>query len=216
MSQLVSIEGCDGAGKTTQAALLIERLRGADVDAELVREPGGTPLGEKIRRWVKGEAAPGPLAELLLFETARAELVAAVIQPALDRGAVVVTDRFTDSTLAYQGYGRGIDLDTIRDLNRIATSGLSPDVTILLDLAPQQALARLDGGNRAPAGGGRSEPADQRRFESQPPDFHERVAEGFRELARTDPTRWVVIDGAQPPEVVSGRIWSVVGGVLRR
>ncbi len=230
MSRFISIEGGDGAGKTTQATLLIERLHAAGVDAELVREPGGTPLGEEIRRWVKGGDGPGRMAELFLFEAARAELVKSVIKPALERGAVVVTDRFTDSSLAYQGYGRGIDLETVRSMNRIATSLLSPTASILLDIEPEAALARLDlsaGSAGAPthsAGAGANAPeghirraglGDGQRFESEPLEFHRRVAEGYRKLAAAEPKRWFVVDATSPPEVVAERIWSIMDVILQ-
>ena len=209
MGPLISIEGGDGAGKTTQAGLLVERLRAAGLDAELVREPGGTPAGEEIRRIVKMDAQPAPLTEMLLFQAARAELVESVIRPQMERDAVVVTDRFTDSSLAYQGYGRGIDLDVVRDLNRIATGGLTPDLTVLLDVTPSTALARLGDG-----ASGRNNPAGERGFEMLPLEFHHRVAEGYRELAAAEPERWFVIDASRPPDVVAERVWAAVGGAL--
>lgn len=209
MSPFISIEGGDGAGKSTQACILVDRLKAAGRDVLLVREPGGTPLGEALRPLVKGEAPATPLSELMLFETARTELVASVIGPALDRGTIVVSDRFTDSTLAYQGFGRGIEIDTIVQLNELATGGLKPDMTLLLDIDPEVSLQRVSGEY-----GGRIDPETQRRFESQPMDFHQRVCEGFRMLARDEPGRWFVIDAARPPERISEQIWATVTGVL--
>ena len=210
MSRLISFEGGDGAGKTTQAALLVERLRFAGKDAVLVREPGGTPLGERLRPLIKGEAPASPMAELLMFEAARAELVQEVIQPALDAGTIVVTDRFDDSTIAYQGFGRGMDMEIIKNLNHIATGGLKPHITLLLDIEPADALARVGG-----RPGGRMDPAGQQKFEDQPPEFHERVAEGYRTLASEEPSRWFVIDASRPVEQVAERVWNVVGNLLK-
>ncbi len=209
MSQLISFEGGDGAGKTTQAALLVDRLQMAGMDAILVREPGGTPLGERLRPLIKGEVPASPMAELLMFEAARAELVSEVIRPALDAGSIVVSDRFSDSTIAYQGYGRGMDLSVIESLNRTATGGLQPHVTLLLDIEPSTALARV-----GPENGGRVDPADQQRFEEQPLEFHERVAEGYRALAAEEPSRWFVIDASRSPEQIAEHVWSGVGSVL--
>ena len=214
MSRLISFEGGDGAGKTTQAALLVERLGFAGKDAVLVREPGGTPLGERLRPLIKGEAPASPMAELLMFEAARAELVQEVIRPALDAGTIVVTDRFYDSTTAYQGFGRGMDMEIIENLNRIATGGLEPHITLLLDTEPADALARV-GSQPGAQPGKRIDPSDQQRFEEQPLEFHERVAEGYRTLAREEPSRWFVIDASRPVDQIAERVWSVVGSVLK-
>ena len=214
MSRLISFEGGDGAGKTTQAALLVERLGFAGKDAVLVREPGGTPLGERLRPLIKGEAPASPMAGLLMFEAARAELVQEVIRPALDAGTIVVTDRFYDSTTAYQGFGRGMDMEIIENLNRIATGGLEPHITLLLDIEPADALARV-GSQPGAQPGKRIDPSDQQRFEEQPLEFHERVAEGYRALAREEPSRWFVIDASRPVDQIAERVWSVVGSVLK-
>ena len=214
MSRLISFEGGDGAGKTTQAALLVERLGFAGKDAVLVREPGGTPLGERLRPLIKGEAPASPMAELLMFEAARAELVQEVIRPALDAGTIVVTDRFYDSTTAYQGFGRGMNMEIIENLNRIATGGLEPHITLLLDIEPADALARV-GSQPGAQPGKRIDPSDQQRFEEQPLEFHERVAGGYRTLAREEPSRWFVIDASRPVDQIAERVWSVVGSVLK-
>ena len=214
MSRLISFEGGDGAGKSTQAALLVERLRLAGKDTILVREPGGTPLGEQLRPLIKGEAPASPTAELLMFEAARAELVREVIRPALRAGTIVVSDRFSDSTIAYQGYGRGMDMEIIENLNRIATDGLQPHITLLLDIDPADALARV-GSQPGAQPGKRIDPADQQKFEEQPLEFHERVIEGYRALAREDPSRWFVIDASRPVDQIAERVWSVVGSVLK-
>ncbi|MDA1256790.1 MAG: dTMP kinase [Chloroflexi bacterium] len=211
LSLFLSIEGGDGAGKSTQAALLMTRLKAAEVDALLVHEPGGTALGEQVRRLVKGAASPSPVPELFLFEAARAQLVQDVIGPALTAGRVVVTDRYADSSTAYQGYGRGLDLEDVRALNRIATGGLMPDATILLDMPPERALARVDGTDGS---GGRSDDPDQARFEREPIEFHQRVAEGFRTMAAEEPRRWFVVDASAGADAVAEKVWAIVSRLL--
>ncbi|NQW16633.1 MAG: dTMP kinase [Chloroflexi bacterium] len=210
MSPFITLEGGDGAGKTTQVALLVDRLQIVGVDVLHVREPGGTALGEALRPLIKGEIAASPLAELLLLETARAQLVEEVIAPALEAGRTVVSDRFYDSTIAYQGFGRGLDMNIIQDLNRIASSGITPDATILLDIEPTAALSRIGAGIDQ-----RSDPADQQRFESQPLEFHERLIEGYRSLAAEEPARWYVIDASTSVDRVGEKIWAVVTSVLK-
>lgn len=210
MSPFITLEGGDGAGKTTQAGLLVERLQLVGIDVIQVREPGGTRLGEALRPLIKGEVDASSLAELLLLETARAQLVEEVIAPALQAGKTVVSDRFYDSTVAYQGFGRGLDMQVIQDLNRIASMGITPDATILLDLEPSAALNRI--GNGADQ---RSDPAGQQRFESQPLEFHERLSEGYRSLAAEDPKRWFVIDASTSVDRVGEKIWAVVASVLK-
>ena len=200
----VTLEGGEGAGKSLQVAALASCLVSSGRTVCRTREPGGTALGERLRDIALGLASDGenlgldPLSETLLFIAARAELVAAVIAPALSRGEIVICDRFTDSTLAYQGFGRGIPLDTIERLNEIATrpsaEGLRPDLTVLLDLPAADGLARAgkDGGDR---------------FERETLDFHERVRAGYRTLAEREPERWLVIDASQPSESVTEQIW---------
>ena len=211
MSLFLSIEGGDGAGKSTQAGLLMTRLKAAGVDALLAHEPGGTAFGEQVRRLVKGAAPRSPMSELFLFEAARAQLVRDVIRPALDAGRVVVTDRYADSSVAYQGYGRGLDLDEVRALNRAATGGLTPDATVLLEIAPERALARVDGSDGA---GGRADDPDQARFEREPLEFHRRVADGFRALASEEPERWFVVDASASPDRVAEKVWAIVSHLL--
>jgi dTMP kinase len=208
----ITLEGGEGAGKSTQARALARRLADAGRAVVLTREPGGTPFGELARSLVLHHAiAPGaerfPLgerAELLLFAAARAQHVDDVIRPALERGDVVLCDRFTDSTMAYQGYGRGISLDVIEQTNAIATRGTLPDLTVLLDLPVDIGLARRLG-ERA---------ADQ--FEREARAFHERVRQGFLSLAGRDPGRWLVVDATQAPDVVTEAIWPRLASLLRR
>ncbi len=210
MSPFITLEGGDGAGKTTQTGLLVERLQMVGIDVVQVREPGGTALGEALRPLIKGEVEASPLAELLLLETARAQLVEEVIAPALAAGKTVVSDRFYDSTVAYQGFGRGLDMQIIQDLNRIASAGISPDATLLLDIDPAIALSRI--GNGADQ---RNDPESQQRFESQPLEFHERLIEGYRSMAAEDPTRWFVIDANTGVDRLGEKIWAVVSSVLK-
>jgi len=207
----LSIEGGDGAGKSTQAELLMTRLKATGVNALLVHEPGGTDFGEHVRRLVKGDVPRSPMSELFLFEAARAQLVQEVIRPALDSGQVVVTDRYADSSITYQGYGRGLDLADVRALNHVATGGLMPDATVLLDIPPDRALARVDGSDGSD---GRSDDLDQARFEREPLEFHQRVAEGFRTLASEEPGRWFVVDASAQPDRVAEKVWAIVSNLL--
>ncbi len=197
----ITIEGGEGAGKSTQATLLADRLREAGHHVCETREPGGTPAGDRIRGLLLDPAARvSPLAELLLYEASRAQLVGEVIAPALERGETVVCDRFFDSTTAYQAYGRGLDPETVRELNLTATSGLVPDATVLL-------VHDLDAGLlRATQGG-----ADRIELESR--DFHSLVAEGFRTVAVAEPDRVVTVAGTGAPEEVARRVWDALASL---
>ena len=203
----ITLEGGEGAGKSTQTAALSERLEATGVRVVRTREPGGTPLGERLRdialdRSSGGEIALDCLTETLLFVAARAELVASVIAPALEASAIVVCDRFSDSTLAYQGFGRGVDLETIERLNADAARGLRPDVTVLLDLPVKEGLSRTGAAGQAD------------RFGREEAAFHERVREGYRTLAGREPERWLVVDASQPPDAVTEQIWRRVEPLL--
>jgi dTMP kinase len=177
----VAFEGGDGAGKSTQARALADALRAADLEVVLTREPGGTPAAEAIRHVVLTPDFAGldPRAEALLYAASRAEHVARLIQPALDRGAVVITDRYIDSSIAYQGVGRGLGPDVVGEINLWATRHLLPDLTVLLDVDAGTGLARLDS---APD-----------RLEAEPEAFHASVVEAFRALAAGDPERYLVV-----------------------
>jgi dTMP kinase len=190
----IALEGGEGAGKTTQARLLAIWLRDQGYDVVTTREPGATKIGMRLRAVLLDTAHAGlsARAETLLYAADRAEHVATVICPALDRGAVVVTDRFVDSSLAYQGWGRRQPTGEVAKLNRWATGGLVPDLTILLDLPPTGGLGR------------RARSAD--RLEAEPLDFHERVREGFLSLARAEPERYLVLDATRPPDQISREI----------
>ncbi len=205
MSLFVSFEGGEGCGKSTQARALYRRLSRSDIPAALVREPGSTPLGVALRRLVKhpGDTAISPLAELLLILASRAQLVNDVIRPNLARGTMVVCDRFADSTVAYQGYGRGIDLDTVQFLNRFATQGLFPDLVVLLDIPADLGLARR-------------KPDSRDRFEREDLAFHLRVRQGYLNMAGADPQRWLVVDGTLPRPKIETRVWDRVRELLRK
>jgi dTMP kinase len=192
----VTFEGGEGTGKSTQIARLAERLAARGLGPVVTREPGGTPLAERIRDVLLDPAvAPGPLSEALLMEAARADLVKRVIGPALDEGRVVLCDRYADSTLAYQGAGRGLDESLLAEWNRVATGGLTPDLTLLFDLDPGLGLARR---------GGAAEGTN--RLDREPAAFHARVRERFLALAAADAGRWVVLDAATDPERLAGEV----------
>jgi len=188
--RFVTIEGPEGAGKTSQAERLRRRVVAAGLDVVVTREPGGTAVGERVRAILLDPAATHVArTDALLFNAARAQLVADVIRPALERGAVVISTRFADSTLAYQGFGGRLPLDDLRRLEAFATNGLRPDLTILLDLPAEVGLARKG--------------TETTRFESRfGLDFHRRVRDGFRTLADGEPDRFVVVDAAAPEEQV--------------
>jgi dTMP kinase len=191
----ITLEGGEGVGKTTQQALLAQQLGQAGYPCLCTREPGGTALGRALREILLHGDPLTPLAELFLYAADRAEHVQKCILPALAAGQVVVCDRFTDSTLAYQGYGRGLDLEKIRQLNHLATGGLQPHLTLWLDLPPEVGLARS----------GLADRLEQERLE-----FHRRVHQGFQTLAAAEPQRIVRIDAEGSPLEVAARIWSVV------
>jgi dTMP kinase len=193
----ITFEGIEGSGKSTQARRLAESLGEA---AALTFEPGATALGRSLRQLILGrDGAPiAPEAELLLFCADRAQHVAERIAPALSAGRIVISDRYADSTVAYQGYGRGLLLDRIRTLNEIATGGLRPDLTFLLDVPVDVGLARA----------GRRSASD--RIESEARAFHSRIATGFRTLAALEPDRWMRIDGEGDPDEVARAIRAAV------
>lgn len=199
----VAVEGVEGSGKTTQAALLAEALRETGRCVHLLREPGSTALGERIRRTVLAdrELAVPPASELFLMLAARAALVKQRIGPALEVGETVISDRYELSTFAYQGAGRGLSLEEVRRVNRLATGGLSPHVTLLLDLATEDGVRRQ-----------RREGKPPDRLESESTAFHLRVAAEYRRLAREDPTIRL-IDARGTPNEVRGRVLAAVRSV---
>ena len=201
MTAFIVLEGIDGSGKTTQSKSLLRRLRRRNIPALLTHEPGGTPLGEQLRRWLKGRPALSPLAELTLFIAARAQLVEKVINPALKSGVTVLSDRYTASTVAYQGHGRGLDLDLIGNLNSAATGGLTPDMTILFDMPPEESLARRSN-------------ARVDTFEVAPWEFHRKVRESYLAQAAAHPDDWLVVDATQDKLRLSQQIWAKVEPLL--
>jgi dTMP kinase len=198
----IAFEGGEGAGKTTQARLLSIWLRDQGFDVVMTREPGSTKMGMRLRALLldKQSSTLSSRAETLLYAADRAQHIAEVVQPALRRGAIVVTDRYVDSSLAYQGAGRELKVDEIADVNRWATSGLIPDLTILLDVPSDVGLTRF------------ASPAD--RMESEPREFHERVRRGFRALADAEPHRYLVVDGTQAQSDISRKIHDRVRAIL--
>ena len=204
MALFITFEGGEGCGKSVQARALYKRLSQLDIPTLLTHEPGGTPLSKKIRGWLKqGENTRiSPLAELLLFNASRTQLIDEVIRPELKKGKVVICDRYVDSTTAYQSYGRGLDLQMVTAINNVATQGLKPDLTILLDTSAEEGLARKKGKTR------------QDRFEQENIAFHQRVRKGYLELAAKEPERWLKIDASQPKEEIEEIIWQKVSQLL--
>ena len=206
------MEGIEGSGKTTQGRALKAALEKKGHSCILTREPGGTFLGEKIRAILLDPAHTelAPAAERLLYTADRLQHVQAVINPALAAGHIVICDRYFDATLAYQGYGRGLDIALIRNLHQLLLNGLTPDLTLLLDLTPQTGLARawqaIDSGGRAP---------DETRFENEAIAFHDRVRQGYLTLAHAAPERFCIIDGAQEADRVTAALLEAVFQKLR-
>jgi len=203
MSLFITFEGGEGSGKSGQAKGLYRRLTKLAIPAILTHEPGGTPFGNKLGRWLKWSqgTALSPLVELMLFNASRAQLVTEVIKPNLKSGKVVISDRYADSTTAYQGYGRGLDLEMVRATNNAATQGLKPDLTILLDISAEDGLAR----KRAKR---------QDRFEREELAFHHRVRKGYLKMAADEPERWLVVDASQSKEKIAEIIWQRVSQLL--
>ena len=194
---LIAFEGVEGAGKSTQLDLLRDELERRGHEVVVTREPGGTPVGERVRAVLLDPAVDlDPRAEALLFAAARAQLVEQVIRPALERGAVVLCDRYLDSSLAYQGGGRGLGRGPVEEVNRFATGGLLPDLVVLLDLDPAEGLGR--------------HAARRDRIEVEGLGFHRRVRDAFRELAAGDPDRFAVVDGAAPADRVAAGVLAAV------
>lgn len=205
LSLFITFEGPEGSGKSTQAQLLARRLRREGYASLLTREPGGTRIGRQIRQVIlsPGHREMSPEAELGLYFSDRAQHLREVIWPALEAGRIVVCDRYTDSTLAYQGYGRGLSLRLIRSLDRIMTGGFRPDVTLLLDVSAAYGLSRARRRNR-----GQSALRKEARFESETLAFHERVRRGYLQMARREPERFLVLSAEGPRSRVHEEVWA--------
>ncbi len=203
MALFITFEGGEGSGKSVQATALYRRLKRRAMPVLVAHEPGSTPLGRKIAyllKWAENMEI-SPLAELLLFNASRAQLVREVIQPRLAQGTLVICDRYADSTTVYQGYGRGLDLATVREVNRLGTLGLMPDLTVLLDIPAEEGLSRKKGKSRD-------------RYEQEDIAFHRRVRDGYLRLAEEEPERWLVVDATQPKAKIAGIIWQRVSQML--
>jgi dTMP kinase len=201
---LITVEGVEGSGKSTQCARLAAHLTARGIEVVLTSEPDGTPLGARIRRLFEADGpTPTPLTQTFLFMAARQEHVTRVIAPALTRGAVVISDRYTDATVAYQGYGQGVDVQTIGELNMLATGGVLPDLTLVLDLDPMVGMRRI-----------RDRALDA--FEKMDLAFHRRVREGYLEIAHSDKNRVVVLDAGREPEVLHAEVVRSVDECLAR
>ena len=202
MGLFITFEGGEGCGKSTQSRLLLKKLEQRNIPVVLTHEPGGTALGNEVRKALKRRRGSfiSPQAELFLFAASRVQLVAELIRPALEEGKVVICDRFTYSTLVYQGYGRGLDLTAIEMVNNMATGNLNPDLIILLDISPEQGLARKR--------------SLKDRFELEDLSFHRRVREGYLKMAAAEPDRWLVIDASLPKGKIAEIIWDRVSQLL--
>ncbi len=197
----ITLEGPDGSGKSMQIPMLAEFIRQRGYEVLTTREPGGTSIGDQIRQVIMklGNTSMQPRTEILLFCAARAQIVEEVLKPALARGVVVISDRYADSTLAYQGYGHGIDLEELKRLMKFVTGGLTPDLTLLLDVDASTGLQR-----RQSSGG------EWNRLDAYELAFHKRVREGYLELAQAEPERWQWVDAGQPPAMVQSAIRKII------
>jgi dTMP kinase len=202
LGPFITFEGGEGCGKSTQSRLLLKKLEQQKIPAVLTHEPGGTALGNELRKALKRKRGSfiSPQAELFLVAASRAQLVSEVIRPALEEGKVVICDRFTYSTLVYQGYGRGLELSFVETVNNIATGNLKSDLTILLDISPDQGLARKQ--------------SLRDRFELEDLSFHRRVREGYLKMVAAESERWLVIDASLPKGKIAGIIWDRVSRLL--
>jgi len=208
--KFITLEGIEGSGKSTQIALLATYLKSLGIRLVLTREPGGTPIGDQVRKILLDPAntALDPKTELLLYAASRAQHLKEVILPHLERSGVVLCDRFADATLAYQGYGRKLDVDLIRMLDRIVCAGLRPDMTILLDIDAAAGVARARGRNDMRG------LETEARFENESIAFHERVRQGYLALASQEPERFRIVEASRPLEAIQAEIRKIVGDTI--
>ncbi len=204
----ITFEGPDGSGKTTQLSLLEAYLEQTNRDFIITREPGGTSIGEQIRHVLHNlkNTDMDPRTELLLFTASRAQIVAKVIRPAIEAGKLVLSDRFFDSTYAYQGYGHGLDLETLQTITRFATDGLTPDLTVYFQLNPTEALERRRVDHSA----------EWTRMDDYEDTFHRRVSAGYQQLIKQEPDRWVIVDANQPVDLLQTEVRYIVDEALAR
>ncbi|MCK4975387.1 MAG: dTMP kinase [Anaerolineales bacterium] len=200
----ISFEGPEGSGKTSQVAQLVEYLRQEGYDVLATREPGGTPIGDQIRDVLSNleNTTMRPRTEILLFQASRAQLVEQVIRPHLKSGGIVLSDRYADSTLAYQGYGHQVDLEKLKTIIEFATGGLKPNLTVLLDVDVEEGLQR------------RARGGEWNRLDAYDLAFHQRVRQGYHKLVQAEPERWKVVNAGQPPDLVQAAIRQLVLGML--
>lgn len=202
----ISLEGCDGSGKSTQIARLADRLESMGLNPLVTREPGGTPFGERVRELLLDVNSPDRtiLSELFLYAAARSEFVSKIVRPALAQGRIVITERYIDSTWVYQGYAGGISPSYIESINTIATGGLEPDLTLILDIDNPLVLKE------------RFACKVKDKIESRSEEYHRKVREGYRELARRFPHRAIVIDASSDASQVESRVWKEIVSILSR
>ena len=206
MSLFITLEGPDGCGKTVQSKRLAEHLRSQGMDVLMTREPGGTDIGDQIRQVIMSleNRQMDPRTEFLLFTASRAQLVKEVIRPHLEGGGVVVSDRYYDSSFAYQGYGHGLPLEELRAITAFATGGLVPDLTLLIDLAADAGLERRKSGGQ------------WNRMEAYDLEFHRRVRAAYREMARAEPGRWRTVDGGRSEGAVQADLQAAVAAFVAK
>lgn len=217
---LITFEGGEGSGKSTQCKRLVNKLVDEGINSILIHEPGNTPLGEQVRKWVKSKSIQNPIAETYLFCAARAELCKSVIVPALNKGVTVIVDRFIHSTLAYQGYGKGVDIETINNLNKITTDGLFPDLTILLDIDPNVSNTRINKSinieldSLEKSKKSKRENYEGNKYENMNNSFHNKVRNGYLEMASHNRPNWSIVGGHQTESRVADSIWKRVNRLI--
>lgn len=205
MSLFITFEGGEGSGKSVQTRALYRKLCSLEIPAILIHEPGCTPLGERLTRLLKWTQNTdiSPLAEVMIFNASRAQLIFEVVRPALAEDKIVICDRFADSTVAYQGYGRKLDIEAVKNINRTAAGLLKPDLTILLDIPVNKGFERKEGRGKD-------------RFEKEDKAFHQRIRKGYLKLVAEEPQRWMVVDATLAREKIKKIIWDKVSTLLSR